>query len=297
MTPDGSWAIIVHGGAKEIKPEEEDDNRAGIIEAVQAGRAILARGGSALDAVEAAIRVLEDLPEFNAGHGSALNAAGGVEMCAGLMDGRDRSVGSVAVIRDVRNPIRVARQVLPEKEILIAGEGALLFARERGLELASNEELASGEPAAPEQEHDTVGAVAFDSSGNFAAGTSTGGLSGSRVGRVGDSPLPGAGLFADNHIGAVSLSGDGESIARLTLASCIMGRINEDGPERAIAAAIEQLPGVGGEEGDGGAIAIAKDGRLGWGHNSPHFAVAMITNEMNEPSAWLRKEEAEQVNG
>jgi beta-aspartyl-peptidase (threonine type) len=292
---EGSWAIIVHGGAKEIKPEEEDDNRAGILQAVEAGRSILASGGSALDAVESAIRVMEDLPVFNAGHGSAKNAAGEVEMCAGLMDGRDLSVGSVAVIREVRHPIGVAREVMPEKEILIAGEGALLFAKERGLELASGDELASAEPAA--QEHDTVGAVAFDTQGNFAAGTSTGGLDGSRVGRVGDSPLPGAGLYADNHIGAVSLSGDGESIARLTLASRIMARINEDGPERAIADAVQELPGVGGGEADGGAIAIAKDGRLGWGHNSPHFAVALVTDAMNEPCAWLRKEAAGAANG
>jgi len=287
---EGRWAIIVHGGAKEFQPGEEDDNRRGVIEAVRAAGSVLEKGGSAVEAVETAIRILEDLPVFNAGRGSAVNAAGEIEMCAGLMDGRDRAVGAVTVIKDVRHPVSVARALLPEKEILLAGEGAFAFAKEKGLELASNEEL-KGEL---EHSHDTVGAVAFDSGGNLAAGTSTGGLSGSRVGRVGDSPLPGSGLYADNHIGAVALSGDGESIARLALAAQIMASINDDGAEEAISKALDQLPGVGGKEGDGGAIAIARDGSIGWDHNSPNFPVAVLTNEMDGPKAWLSKDEEEQ---
>jgi L-asparaginase / beta-aspartyl-peptidase len=284
---EGRWALIVHGGAKQFQPGEEDDNRKGVIEAARAGADVLASGGLAIDAVETAIRVLEDLPVFNAGRGSAVNAAGQVEMCSGIMDGRDLAVGAVTVIRDVRHPVSVAKALLPEKEVLLAGDGALLFAKEKGLELASQEEL-KGEL---EHHHDTVGAVAFDTGGNLAAGTSTGGLTGSRVGRVGDSPLPGGGLYADNHIGAVALSGDGESIARLALAAQIMASINDDGPDAAIMKAVSQLPHVGGEEGDGGAIAIAKDGRLGWGHNSPHFPVALITSETTSPKAWLSKED------
>jgi len=286
---EGRWALVVHGGAKTIEPEEETANREGVLEALAAGRSILVRGGSAVDAVEAAIRAMEDLPVFNAGRGSAPNEAGEVEMCAGLMDGRDLAVGAVAAIRCVRNPIAAARRLLPEKEILLAGDGALRFAREHGLETASDEEL-SGDRA-PEAAHDTVGAVAMDRGGNIAAGTSTGGLTGARVGRVGDSPLPGAGLYADNHVGGVSLSGDGESIARLSLAAQVMASLGDKGPERAIADALARLPHVGGAEGDGGGIAIAKDGRIGWAHNSPHFAVALAGGDGDEPRAWLRKDE------
>lgn len=224
--PREKWAIIVHGGAKPWDQAEEHANREGIRQAVEAGAEVLHRGGSAIDAVETTIRVLEDLPVFNAGRGSVPNAAGQVEMCAGLMDGRDLSAGAVGVIRNVRNPICVARKLLSEKEVLVAGEGALMFAKENGLALATDEELLAekGKDAA-EGAHDTVGAVALDIGGNLAAGTSTGGLTGAKVGGVGDSPLPGGGLYADNHIGAVSFSGDGETIARLALASRVMASV------------------------------------------------------------------------
>ncbi|MDQ4087769.1 MAG: isoaspartyl peptidase/L-asparaginase family protein [Pseudomonadota bacterium] len=288
----GRWALIVHGGAKEMKAGEETANREGIIEAARAGAEILSGGGSAVDAVEASIKVLEDLPVFNAGRGSAPNAKGDVEMCAGLMDGRDRSVGAVGAIREVRHPISVARKLMPEREVILVGEGALLFARENAMDSISNGELlAEEEKEALEECHDTVGAVAMDFGGNLAAGTSTGGLTGARVGRIGDSPLPGSGLYADNHIGAVSLSGDGESIARLALAAQIMATIDAEGPEAAVRKALEQLPHVGGADGDGGGIAIAKDGRLGWWHNSPNFVVGVVTSESQEPRAYLKKDE------
>ena len=287
----GRWALIVHGGAKEMQPGEEDANREGILQAVQTGSAILKEGGSAIDAVEAAIRVLEDLPIFNAGRGSAPNEAGGVEMCAGLMDGRDLSAGAVGAIRQVRNPISVARKLLSEKEVILVGEGATAFALKHGMPTASDEELL----AEKEKElatHDTVGAVAMDQGGNLAAGTSTGGIDGQKVGRIGDSPLPGSGLYADNHIGAVSYSGDGESIARLSLASRVMAAMEHgQDMETAIARGIEKLPGVGGAKGDGGAIGIQKDGRLAWAHNSPDFAVAYLTSEMDGPRGYLRKDE------
>jgi len=288
----GRWALIVHGGAKEMQPGEEDANREGVLAAVRAGQAVLERGGSAVDAVEASIRVLEDLPVFNAGRGSAPNVAGEVEMCAGLMDGRDLSTGAVGAIKLVRHPISVARRLMPEKEVLLVGEGALLFARENGAAPATNEELLAEEEKKELAEHDTVGAVAWDQGGNLAAGTSTGGLAGAPVGRIGDSPLPGSGLYADNHIGAVSFSGDGESIARLALAARVMASL-EDGQdlEVALTRALAKLPGVGGAEGDGGGIAIAKDGRVAWAHNSPHFAVALVTSEMPAPKAYLKKDE------
>ena len=294
MPEDGpNWALIVHGGAKEIESGDEKANRDGMRQAAEAGGRVLADGGSAVDAVECAIRVLESLPVFNAGIGSALNAAGGIEMCAGLMDGTDRSVGAVTVIRNVRHPISVAKRLLPEKEILLAGEGAFMFAREQQLELVLGNELRS-EAAPAQQVHDTVGAVALDREGHLAAGTSTGGLTGSRVGRIGDSPQPGCGLYADDRIGGVSLSGDGETIARAVLASKIMNRLGKgEEPQGAIASALSELPEVGGEEADGGAIAITRDGRFGWSHNSPHFAVAYVDERMNKPGVWLTKSEDE----
>jgi beta-aspartyl-peptidase (threonine type) len=289
---EGRWALIVHGGAKEMEPGEEQDNRSGVIEAVRAGTAVLEQGGAAIDAVEAAIRVLEDLPVFNAGRGSALNEAGEIEMCSGLMDGRDLSVGAVGAIRNVRHPVSVAKRLLPEKEVLLVGEGALLFAKAEGLETVPSEALMTQTRRdALEQMHDTVGAVAMDTGGNLAAGTSTGGLTGARVGRIGDSPLPGNGLYADNHIGAVSFSGDGESITRVALAAQVMASIGKDGPEEAVRKAVEQLPGVGGASADGGGIAIAKDGRIGWAHNSPAFAVGYASSDSPGPRVFLKKDE------
>jgi beta-aspartyl-peptidase (threonine type) len=288
--PGDEWAIIVHGGAKELPPEEEDANRKGLLDALEAGASILRGGGTAVDAIEVAIRRLEDLPVFNAGHGSAVNVAGDIEMCAGLMDGRDLSVGAVAAIRGVSHPISVARKLMPEKEIILVGEGARLFAEEMDAETASQEELQASQEKKTMAECDTVGAVALDQRGNLAAGTSTGGLAGSRAGRIGDSPLPGSGLYADNHVGAVSLSGDGESIARLSLAARIMGTMRSLEPEAALREAIELLPHVGGSEGDGGAIAIAKGGQMAWWHNSPNFAVA-ATASGRPPQVCLKKEE------
>jgi beta-aspartyl-peptidase (threonine type) len=292
---EGSWALIVHGGAKPWDAAEEEANRDGIRQAAEAGRAVLAGGGSAVDAVEAAIRTLENLPVFNAGHGSVPNAAGEIEMCAGLMDGSDLKAGAVGALKHVRNPIGVARQLLGEKEVLLVGEGALLFAKEKGFPLASDEELKAErekEAIAAEGEHDTVGAVALDTGGNLAAGTSTGGINGQKVGRIGDSPLPGGGLYADNHIGAVSFSGDGETITRLALAARIMASL-EDGEdvEQAIAKSVAKLPGTGGAGADGGAIGIRKDGQIGWAHNSPMFAVAYVTSDMAGPKAFLKKDE------
>ena len=167
-----AWALIVNGGAKQLKPGEEAANRDGCREAVETGQAVLARGGTAVDAVEAAIRVLERLPVFNAGLGSSLNEARKVEMCSGIMDGRDRNVGAVGAIMGVRHPISVAKRMLPEKPVLIVGEGARIFARENHFELIDPDALIT--PERMDEAHDTVGAVAIDSGGNIAAGTSTG---------------------------------------------------------------------------------------------------------------------------
>jgi beta-aspartyl-peptidase (threonine type) len=215
-------------------------------------------------------------------------------MCAGLMDGRDLSAGAVGAVKFVRNPISVARQLMAEKEVILVGDGALKFAKEKGAPLASHEELKAEEEKqlVTEGAHDTVGAVALDMGGNLAAGCSTGGLSGQKVGRIGDSPLPGGGLYADNHNGAVSFSGDGETIARLALAARVMASI-EDGEtlEQAISKGVAKLPGAGGAEADGGGIGIHKDGTIGWAHNSPMFAVGYATSAAAEPKIYLHKDE------
>jgi beta-aspartyl-peptidase (threonine type) len=290
---EGRWALIVHGGAKPDDPAEHQANRDGILEAVAAGRAVLERGGDAMDAVVAAIARMEELAVFNAGRGSAPNQAGGIEMCSGVMDGRNLAVGAVGAIRCVAHPVEVARSLLAEKEVLLVADGALRFAKEKGHETVPETYLKAEEEVSPaEAAHDTVGAVAMDAGGNIAAGTSTGGLDGQKVGRIGDSPMPGSGYYADNHIGGVAFSGDGETIARLALASRVMALL-EDGEalEPAFARVLAKLPGTGGAEADGGGIGIAKDGSLGWAHNSPIFAVSYMTSDMDAPKAFLRKDE------
>jgi len=281
------WKLIIHGGAKEIAPEEEADNRDGLMEAIEAGRAILAEGGSAIDAVEASVRVLERLPVFNAGRGSDPTVHGNIEMCAAIMDGASLDVGGVMAIEEVCHPVTVAKSLLREKHILLVGEGATRFAREMGAELCAAEELRTTDPIEEMTEsHDTVGAVALDRNGDYAAATSTGGLSGQLPGRAGDSAMPGCGFYAENGVGAVALSGHGENVARLRLASKIMHSLNGLGPERAVFDAVSQMKRLGG---DAGGIAIDAQGRAGWAHNSPHFAVASIAEGDNSPGLWLRK--------
>jgi beta-aspartyl-peptidase (threonine type) len=286
------WALIVHGGAKEIAPGEEEENRSGLREAIAAGHEILDRGGTALDAVEASIRVLESLPVFNAGFGSALNHIGEVEMCAAIMDGSTLDIGAVGALKAVRHPISVARTMLRERHILIAGDGAFMFARDHHAELCDPADLITEKQR--NESHDTVGAVALDENGNLAAGTSTGGLPGQLKGRMGDSAIPGCGYYADNQSGAVALSGHGEGIARLAAAAQIIGAMEREGPEVAIARALSQMSRVGG---DAGGIAIDRKGRMGWWHNSPDFAVATMADGSTGPEIRLNKKEDAQVHG
>jgi isoaspartyl peptidase/L-asparaginase-like protein (Ntn-hydrolase superfamily) len=272
--PDRTWAIIVHGGAKAIAPGQQDAHRQGCLEAVAAGQVVLETGGPAIAAVEAAVRVLEANPIFNAGYGSVLNARGEVECDAAIMDGATLAVGGVAAVKTLRHPISVAATMLPEKTVLLVGDGAEDFARARDGEFCAPGALAAAPPGDPGC--DTVGCVAFDQDGNLAAGTSTGGLTGCLPGRVGDSPLPGCGLYADNAVGAVSLSGDGESLIRTTLAAHLIHRLESVGPGQAIDAALARLAEVGGEA---GLIVIDAKGRMGWNHNSAQFAVAHASAE------------------
>lgn len=282
------WTIILHGGAKDIEPDEVEAHRSGCMQALSAGRAVLERGGSATDAVEAAIRILENDPVFNCGYGSALNAAGEVEMCAAVMEGKTLNIGGVSIIQGVRNPVSVARAMLEEETVLIAGPGARAFAAEKGLELCAPDALAAeGERRQPGT-HDTVGCVALDQDGLLAAGTSTGGLDGTPVGRVGDSPLPGCGFYADNAVGAVAFSGDGEHIARKVLAARVIHALSDNSPDDAVEIAIRQVAEIGGEA---GGIVLTPDGRLGWAHNSREFAVAYASSELREPKVYVRKKE------
>jgi L-asparaginase / beta-aspartyl-peptidase len=287
-----TWAIIVHGGAKEIVPEREEANRRGCLAALAAGQELLEQGGSAVDTVEAAIRVLESDPTFNAGYGSDRNADGEVEMDAALMDGSNLAIGAVAAIQGVRHPISVARRMLDEPPTLLVGEGARRFAVAQGIKLCEPGELIPPRPDGSTQgphEHDTVGCVALDSSGRIAAGTSTGGLDGTHPGRVGDSPLPGCGFYADDQVGGVAFSGDGECITRVLLAARIMQALERDqSPQAAIEASLVHLEQVGGEA---GGIVLDRLGRVGWAHNSSHFAVAWVTDAMAAPLVRLRQDE------
>lgn len=281
-----SWSLILHGGAKSIAPGEEEANRSGLLRALEAGSAVLRAGGGALDAVEAAIRVLEDAPVFNAGHGSVRNTDGEVEMDAAIMDGATLALGGVAAIRAVRNPIEVARLMLPQRPTLLVGEGARRFAQAQGAALCDPAELLADAPA-ERGAHDTVGCVAFDARGHLAAGTSTGGLEGQHPGRVGDSPLPGCGLYADDSLGATCFSGEGESISRVLLAGRVMVALGSLDPQAAMEEALRAMDRVGGEA---GGIVIDPSGRTGWAHNSAHFAVG-VAGAGQPPRAFLSRAE------
>lgn len=225
-------AIAVHGGAGEDSlyvREHLDDYKEGLRDAVQYGHEILTKGGSAMDAVQEAVKMLEDNPLYNAGKGSALNRDGDVEMDAAIMDGRELKAGAVSMIRGVKNPIELARAILNHtKHVYIAGEEALKIAKIKNLEMRPDEyfytELQRDillEEVTRESRgvhHGTVGAVALDKDGNLAAGTSTGGIVNSLPGRIGDSCIIGAGCYANNELCAVSCTGDGELIMTSVIA-------------------------------------------------------------------------------
>ncbi len=283
------WAIVVHGGAKEIPPEQAERHRAGVAAAAEVGQAVLARGGCATDAVEAAIRALEEDPTFNAARGSVRNSDGDVECDAAIMNGETLDVGGVGAVRRLKHPISVAAALLTQKETLLVAEGAERFAEDHGAELVDPEQLnPTGDETATDA-LDTVGAVAMDDMGRIAAGTSTGGLPGSLPGRVGDSPLPGCGLYAEDGIGGVALSGDGESISRVALAAHVMASLDAGVGSNPIGAALERLERV---EGEAGIILLDSHGRVRWGHNSPDFAVA-YTDARTPVRAYLRVTEDE----
>ena len=281
-------AIAVHGGAgtlspADLTPENESAYRAGLERALGAGFDILTRGGLGLDAVVAAVKALEDDPLFNAGRGAVLSANGEHELDASLMDGRDLRAGAVTGVRHVRSPIELARLVMERSpHVMLAGPGAEEFALEQGLAPVPNSYFATerrrlelerylrGEPGAGEESlMGTVGAVALDGGGNLAAATSTGGMTGKRWGRVGDSPIIGAGTYAANDCCAVSATGHGEFFIRASVAHEIASLMRYRGlgvVEAADEVVMGQLVRLGG---CGGVIAVGRDGSIAMPFNSP----------------------------
>jgi isoaspartyl peptidase/L-asparaginase-like protein (Ntn-hydrolase superfamily) len=253
--------IVVHGGAGNWPRERLDAARDGIEDAVRAGHAVLADGGDALDAAQAAVIVLEDDPAFNAGRGSVLDERGFVLMDASVMRGADRAAGAVAALRGIRNPVLAARAVLEEgRHVMLAGEPAGRFAREAGLDTAPEAWFRTSERQRAFERGGTVGAVARDAHGRLAAATSTGGTGGKHPGRVGDSPIIGAGTWADDATAAISCTGDGEAIIRVALAHEIDALVRHAGLPlpAACAQALAELEPLG----TAGLIAVGADGDI-----------------------------------
>lgn len=282
-----TWKLMVHGGCGAMRPdtvssEQEEQARAGLNAALDAGEAVLAAGGSALDAVEAAARMLEEDPSFNAGRGSVLSAGGTVELDAAIMDGRDRRAGAVAGMRTTRAPILAARAAMEHSpHVLLTYEGADEFAREQGLEQVENgwfvtsqrkaqldKVMAAGGKFDADIKYGTVGAVACDVNGHVAAATSTGGLTAKRWGRIGDSPLVGAGTYADDRAAAVSATGLGEAFIRAVAAHelCARIRIGGDALQAALDAVLADVKALGGT---GGLIAVGPSGEAAWAFTTP----------------------------
>lgn len=310
------WSLVVHGGSgvierSDLKPEQDKAYRKVLAQAAQAGAGVLGQGGAALDAVETAIHVLEDDPLFNAGRGAVFTADGRVELDAAIMDGATLAGGAVGGVTRVRNPITAARTVMERSpHVLLVGAGADAFAATEGLAevdpsyffverrwRALEKQLARDGlpiPARPkgastdeshaalahdEGKRGTVGVVARDTSGNLAAGTSTGGTTGKRWGRVGDSPLIGAGTYASNRSAAISGTGDGEYFIRLSVARAIAALVELKG--LSLQAAVDEviqhdLTALGGK---GGVIAVTADGQMAWSFNTSGMYRARVSGD------------------
>lgn len=275
------WSLAIHGGAGTMSPETLDaataaDHSAALTLALEAGACVLREGGTALDAVSAAVAALEDDPRFNAGRGSVFAYDGTIEMDAAIMDGRTRAAGAVAAVTATRNPVHLARTVMEKgPHVFLAGEGAEQFARENGIEAIDPAWFATPERRAQLDEFKaqqdswfdarlkfgTVGAVARDAQGDLAAATSTGGLTGKRWKRIGDSPVIGAGTYADNRACAVSCTGTGEVFIRAGVGHEIAARVRHAGQDLATAtqAALAEVADLGGL---GGIIAVDAQGEL-----------------------------------
>lgn len=299
------WSFAIHGGAGTMSrdamtPEQRAAYMAALEQALEAGSAVLREGGSAMDAVEAAIVLMEDDPKFNAGRGAVFTWEGRNELDAAVMDGRNRQAGAVTGVTTVRHPIKLARAVMADgRHVFLSGEGAEEFARDPALGGAletvlpaffeterrreSLERLKTQETTAPlsaldvDNKFGTVGAVALDRSGNLAAGTSTGGLTGKRWGRIGDAPIVGAGTYADNRACAVSATGAGEYFIRAGVAFEICARMRLAGESAQVAAdgVIADVESLGG---DGGVIVAAPNGEVVFSFNTSGMYRARATH-------------------
>ncbi|MBF0407659.1 MAG: isoaspartyl peptidase/L-asparaginase [Candidatus Riflebacteria bacterium] len=297
-------SLIVHGGAWDIPDDAVDAHFAGVKKSVMSGWEFLKSGGSALDCVELTIRILEDDSTFDAGRGSFLNAAGEIELDSSIMDGTNLKAGAVAAVRNILHPISLARAVLEKSDcVLLAGTGAERFAMQNGISCCSPEELLVGRELARWHElkknpdfkpksafsssegkyRDTVGAVAFDSHGNIAAGTSTGGIPMKIPGRVGDAPLPGCGTYADNAVGGVSCTGWGESIIRVALAKTVVDALERFSGDarKAVEFGIDRLARK--VNGLGGAIVLNSTGEPACHFNTPRMARAWMNDSLHAP--------------
>jgi isoaspartyl peptidase/L-asparaginase-like protein (Ntn-hydrolase superfamily) len=272
--------IAIHGGAGVMRRDKPGPaNRAGLERALEAGYEILRTGRSAIEAVTAAVMVLEDDPLFNAARGGSLNSDGDVEMDASIMEGAKLRAGAVAAVRRIRNPVLAARAVMEKtRHVLLAGDGAERFARKHGLKLESPAYFRTARQFASlkrKNYHGTVGAVALDADGNLAAATSTGGYTGKMPGRIGDSPIIGAGTYADNRACAVSTTGLGEVFIRAAVAHDMCARMRYRGSSLAAAAAAA-LKNVAQLGGDGGLVAVDRRGNVAMPFNSEGMYRACI---------------------
>ena len=282
-----AWSLVIHGGAGTILRENLDSKteaayRAKLSEAMDAGAAFLADGGSSLDAVEATIRVMEDSPLFNAGKGAVFTEAGANEMDSSIMDGRDLNAGAVAGIKTVRNPISAARAVMEKSpHVMMAREGAEKFAAAQGLVMEDpayfrTERRWQGylkakekRDADPDRKHGTVGCVAVDQAGNIAAGTSTGGMTLKMWGRIGDSPVIGAGTYANNKTCGVSATGHGEYFIRNVVAYDISALMEYAGLSLQEAAEKVVLGKLVAQQATGGIVALDAEGNIAMVFNTP----------------------------
>ncbi len=279
-----TYAIVIHGGAGGNSAKWDEAKKNGRLEglerALTAGRDILAKGGTAMDAVEAAIVVMEDDARFNAGRGAVVTVEGKAELDASIMDGSQLACGAVAGVTNAKNPISLARLVSSEtKHVLLAGPGANQFAKEQGVELVEPEYFLSyknwlhnrevAPPPSPDEESKlgTVGCVALDSHGNLAAGTSTGGTTKKLAGRVGDSPIVGAGTYAANDTCAVSGTGIGEEYIRHAVAYDIVAQMRY--AKKSLPDAVTEIMTHRLKAGVGGIIAVSREGEIVMQHNTP----------------------------
>ncbi len=291
-------AIIVHGGALEIPSEMHEAHRQGCSKAVEEGYSLLSLGKSAIDAVEAAVRIMEDDPTFDAGRGSFLNSDGEVELDAIIMEGDELRMGAVAAVQHILHPISLARSVMERTpHCLLVGDGALRFARSIGIETVEVPDLLTcrelerwkairadksfeqrdvfEDALSRNKRKGTVGAVAIDSKGTIAAATSTGGTPNKLAGRVGDSPLVGCGNYADSRVCGVSATGWGESIMKVVLAKRVSDNVQRGlGPLIAGQEAIEYLKAR--VDGLAGVIVLTRTGEMAHTFNTPHMAMASI---------------------